>query len=318
MPAQLIPIAKLNPDQIPVTLKAVIRSVRPTPQSLVSREGLLKDETGEIPFNVWKDSGLRGLKAGRHYLFHRAGLGLRNGRLEVRVQKNTRVFLLKNEAGLKRILKKISRLEEAERKKLLRSAKDARRFPGGTKRNFYSILITIGIFLWGLIMVLRFTGILSEKKLIGFFRSWKGSAAREIAVPAREGKVEAVVSGGEIIVRVGEKELAVHYLGLEVPPPPKEGEATINPWALRALNFNRYLVGGKTVRLEFEGSRPPGEKEAWSYVFLDGKLINAALLERGLARRVSAPGKLKYFSLLEKAESSARASHLGIWGGEKK
>jgi endonuclease YncB( thermonuclease family) len=310
----ITPISDLNPDQIPVTLKAEVKSVYPAPQKLVSQEGRLKDESGEVAFTVWKDSGAADLKAGRSYIFYRVGLGKRDRRLEVRVCAGCRVFPVKNEKVVRRVLAKISRLEQAERARLTRGARHTSRLTSPSRKGVYSILITAGLFLWVLGMILHFTGVLTEEKLKSFFRGKPVSPENQAVASAQKGRVEEVIDGGAIAGQVEGERWLVRYLGLEAPAPPAREGAKIDPWALRALNYNRYLVGGKTVRLEFEKWQLPRGKEVRAYVFLDQELINAALLEKGLARLSYTPRKLRYAGILEQAESSARKARRGIWG----
>lgn len=317
MAAQITPIDRLNPDQIPVTIKAKVTSVRPAPQALVAQEGRLQDETGVVAFTVWKDSGVKNLKVGREYIFYRVGLGKREGKLEVRIQKNALVFPVKKEKDVLRLLVQIAYLEQAERVRLVKGAKITAADWGPSKRNISSILITVGVILFLVIMVLHFSGIFTEKKIKDFFREKKAlfqsQATQKAALQSREGTVEEVVEGGIMTVRVGEELWVVYYLGLDVPRMPLGKDEAVDPWALRALNFNKYQAGGKKVRLDFEEWLPPEGGEAWAYVFDGEKMLNAALLEKGMARLRTAPKKLKYGQRLAEAETSARAARRGIW-----
>jgi len=313
MSFQLIPIAKLNPDQMPVTLKAVIKNLYPAPQRLVTQEGRLKDESGEVAFTVWKDSGIKGLRVGRQYVFHRVGLGMRGGRLEVRLQEGCRVFAVKSDKDLKGVLKKIARREQSQRERLLKDSRQAARPGGSRKKGIYSILITAGLFLWAVAMVLHFMGILTEDRIKDFIKSRMISRQRKEAFLQGEGEVKEVIDGGSVVVRLGNETWLVRYLGLEFPSTAAGEDAKVDPRALRALNYNRYLVEGKTVHLEFEEGAPPPGREVEAYVFQEDKMINVALLERGLARLRRPSGNLKYEDLLERAEDSARSARLGIW-----
>ena len=310
----LTPINELNADRFPVSIDAVVRTVRRAPQTLVTQEGLLRDETGEVAFTIWKDARVKELRRDRRYVFYRVGLGVRNNRLEVRVCEGARVFPVKNEKALHGVLRGIARMEQADRDRLARGARRAPRRPSSSHRNIYSLLISAGLFLWAVVMVLHFTGVLTEEKLRNIISGREGARRRAAAaVPDRTGVVEEVVAGGTIRVRVGDETWRVRYLGVEVPAPAAGEPALLDPALRRAINYQRYLVDGKEVRLEFESWAPPGGAEVRAYVFRGEELVNRLLLEKGMGRRAPSDRKYRYADLLEEAERKAREGKKGVW-----
>ncbi|MDP8214216.1 MAG: thermonuclease family protein [Candidatus Euphemobacter frigidus] len=315
--AQLISIRQLNPDRVPVTIKARVISLRPSPRELVAREGRLEDETGIIQFTLWTSSGIKDLEKGQQYIFHRAGLGKLEGELRIQLEESSWAYPVNEETDTYRIMIKIAQQEQAERRRLMKGAKITRADWSRPKRTKFSIAIAAGFVIWGLVMVLVFTDLITEEKIRHFFQGRRASrraeTARKAATVSREGEVKEVLEGGIITVKVGEELWTIHYLGLDVPRLPSRKGGPIDPLALQALNFNKFLARNKTVRLEFEEWLPPEDGEARAYVFDGEKMLNIALLERGLARLRKEAGELSYSERLSRAEESARSARKGIW-----
>ena len=315
--ATLTSINNLDPDKIPVTIKARAAAVYPAPQDRVSWEGRLEDETGTVAFAVWKAAGIRRLKTGNEYIFYRAGLGKREGHLEVRIRKDSEIFPCRDDSEAEKILEKISRREEMERKKVARGGKITRKDRHGSRRNIFSILITVGVIGWLAIMGLFYSGVLTEEKILDFISRKKSKVRRqarlEKILKPRAGTVLEVMEGGLFRVRVDKEEWLVYLIGLEVPRMSRGEGDRIDPLALRAFNTAKYLLLNKEIHLEFEDWLPPEGGEAWAYVFSGDKLVNQVLLERGLAKLRKAPEEMTYAERLEEAESKARGENRGVW-----
>ena len=315
--AQITEIQKLNPDRIPVIIKARIISLWSASREQVALEGRLEDSTGVIPFTLWKSCPIKKLEKAQQYLFHRAGLGKLEGELRVQFEEYSWAYPVDDETDVYRIMIKITQQEQSERKKTIKGVKITRFDQDHTKRTKFSIAIAAGFVLWLIIMVLIFTDLLSEKKIRNFFQGRQALIKKEIkrkaATVSREGTVEEVLAGGVISVRVGEESWTVHYLGLDIPPLPVRKGTRMDPIALQALNFNKFLARDKTVRLEFEEWLPPECGEARAYVFVGEKMLNTALLERGLARLRKEAGDMTYADRLSQAEQSAKSLRKGIW-----
>ncbi len=307
MPILLTPIVRLTPDQTPVTIRAAVRAIRPGRGGLMINEGVIRDETGEIAFTVWESSGIKKLEAGRQYVFHRADIGRRDGRIEVRLQEGASALLLSREEDLPRILYRLSRGEQSFRGGLGRRA--PRR--GRSRRNVYSALITAGLALWLGVMALVYTGVLSEKKIKDYLRFRKTAAQKKAMAYSRSGRVTEIVDRRTIAVRTGEETLRVHFLGLDLPA--GKGPEKAAPLDLRTANFVKFLLVGKEVRLEFEPSLPPEQGQAIAYVFAGDRMANLALLEKGMARLLPEAEKLGHGPEMKRAEDSARSSKLGVW-----
>ena len=124
---------------------------------------------------------------------------------------------------------------------------------------------------------------------------------------AQRGLVVAVVDPLTIDVDIDGRLFRVRYLGLRLPP---EAEAED---VQRAVEFNRFLVEGKTVTLERDEVEADGQGRLLRYVYVSGESVNKTLLTNGyLAVDVSFPFRLRRQFLV--AQEEARLAQRGLWG----
>lgn len=263
--AQLTTIKELNPDRVPVTVKATVISLWGSPRPEVAREGRLEDETGFILFTLWADSPVRDLEKNRKYIFHRAGLGKLDGKLRVEIDHQTAAYPIAEEADVYRTMLKITQLEETERKRFVKGARiTAGGKQGRSRRNVFSIAIAAGLFIWGGVMILQYTE--PGRKILetaqDLFRKRRTAVrekvARQAVAEPREGAVEEVIDGGTFRVLVDGELWTIAYLGLETPSGPARGRGVIDPVALQAQNFNRFRVGNRAAGVR--GRPVPGRR----------------------------------------------------------
>jgi micrococcal nuclease len=110
----------------------------------------------------------------------------------------------------------------------------------------------------------------------------------------------------------------VAYASLRAPDPASNSEA-VRAYAQESLNFNRSLVQGRKVRLEW-GSMirsPKGDNLAFVYLE-DGALANRRVLEEGYAKLAIEAPNLEHAPELRKAAAEARREHRGLWRFEAK
>ena len=124
--------------------------------------------------------------------------------------------------------------------------------------------------------------------------------------------VVGVTDGVTIDVQVDERVLQVRYLGVEVPEAdPFPGDApTLHE---RALQFNRFLVEGRTVDLEKGNVESDASGRLLRYVYVDGEMVNMALLTNGYATVASFPPDFKHSTSFAVAEEGARREGRGYW-----
>ena len=128
------------------------------------------------------------------------------------------------------------------------------------------------------------------------------------------GRVVRVIDGDTIaVVLEGERgERTVRYLGLDAPE--KEGGNTF--FAEEAFRYNRSLVEGRTIWLEFDEQKEDKYGRLLAYVYLDPEklsMVNAILLAQGMAYLNVIPPNVKYAEKFRKLQAEAKRSGRGIW-----
>jgi endonuclease YncB( thermonuclease family) len=123
-----------------------------------------------------------------------------------------------------------------------------------------------------------------------------------------EAKVVRVLDGDTIEVEINGMPTRVRYIGMNTPEvdPPQ-------PFAKEASDFNRFLVEGKTVRLEKDVSEVDKYGRLLRYVYVDNIFVNAELVRVGLATSWAYPPDTKYQQLLERAAAEAKNAKRGLW-----
>jgi micrococcal nuclease len=118
--------------------------------------------------------------------------------------------------------------------------------------------------------------------------------------------VTEVIDGDTITIAGGDR---VRYIGIDTP----EIHPQVEAFGREAWQANRELVEGKAVRLERDVSETDKYDRLLRYVWVDGTMVNAELVRRGLAEAKAYPPDTKYRSFLEQAEAEARQAGRGMW-----
>jgi len=127
--------------------------------------------------------------------------------------------------------------------------------------------------------------------------------------------VQEVIDGDT--VRLSDGRL-VRYLGIDAPElRRKEGNEWVEinePFSGEATQRNRELVEGKRVRLEYDKETHDRYGRLLAYVFVDKEMINAQIVEEGLADPLFVVPNLKYVPELQARANRARRAKRGMWG----
>jgi endonuclease YncB( thermonuclease family) len=122
-------------------------------------------------------------------------------------------------------------------------------------------------------------------------------------------KVAAVGDGDSITLAGGQR---VRYLGLNAPE--RGGNGAGEFLAEEAFRYNKRLVNGREVRLEYDPERRDRYDRLLAYVFLrDGLFANKELIRRGFAHVLVQTPKLTRFEELLQAQREAMEAGEGIW-----
>lgn len=116
-------------------------------------------------------------------------------------------------------------------------------------------------------------------------------------------RVKRVVDGDTIVLADGRR---IRYLGINTP---ERGEPL---WG-EARDYNERKVKGEMVTLEFGEVKEDAYGRTLAYVFVEGEMVNAALLQAGLAHLfVLEP--ITFYHHFRMIQEEARTQGLGIWG----
>jgi micrococcal nuclease len=147
-----------------------------------------------------------------------------------------------------------------------------------------------------------------------FLLGW--AAASESGTAPKTASIRAVIDGDTVELADGRR---VRYIGIDTPElRRRQGDRWVlrpEPWAEEALEMNRRLVEGKTVRLELDREREDGYRRLLAYVYVGDLFVNGELVRYGLASVRLYPPNLKQAETLLKAQREAQKAHRGIWGG---
>ena len=122
-------------------------------------------------------------------------------------------------------------------------------------------------------------------------------------------RVERVIDGDTVLLTNGWR---VRYIGIDTPETkhPKKGVEYMGP---EATEFNRQLVEGKPIVLEFDVEKHDKYDRILAYVWADGTFVNAELVREGYAKVYTFPPNVKYNKLFLALQREARKDKRGLW-----
>ncbi len=135
-------------------------------------------------------------------------------------------------------------------------------------------------------------------------------------LPAGEGaRVERVVDGDTIKVRLDGGTETVRYIGVDTPETKKPG-TPVECYGKNASRENGRLVEGERVLLT-PGVEPRDRYDrllAYVRRERDGLFVNEALMRGGFAKALTIAPNDRYAPRFAALEAGARASRKGLWG----
>ena len=127
--------------------------------------------------------------------------------------------------------------------------------------------------------------------------------------------VNWVEDGDTIVLTTGQR---IRYLGINTPEIDHKDQKA-QPYGYEAKSFNKSLLTGRKIRLEFDVERFDQYGRMLAYVFLpDGSFVNSRLLENGMAFCLYRLPNVKYEKILYHSQLAAMAARKGLWRGWKK
>ncbi len=144
-------------------------------------------------------------------------------------------------------------------------------------------------------------------------RPWERLRLGEPPPAAATAYVVRAIDGDTIEVRLEGRREDVRYIGVDTPETVKPG-APVQCFGPRAHRANRRLVAHRRVRLVFGVERRDDYGRLLAYVYLRGRLVNAELVRRGLARTLTIPPNDRLAGRLGGLEMAAARAGRGLWG----
>ncbi len=126
--------------------------------------------------------------------------------------------------------------------------------------------------------------------------------------------VSRVIDGDTIELSSRER---VRYIGIDTPEVrEKIGPTWVynpRPFSEDASAFNKKLVEGKTVRLEFDAQKRDKFKRLLAYVYIGDRMINIEMVKQGFAMIYTYPPNVRYTEKFLEAQREARDNKRGLW-----
>ncbi|XVG96293.1 thermonuclease family protein [Eubacteriales bacterium KG127] len=168
----------------------------------------------------------------------------------------------------------------------------SKRTKGGTK-SFTTFLIMVS-----LVLVLSYAGKQGwiPKGIIPDFMSGQENASKI------EGAAlcERVVDGDTIVVKVDGVKEKVRLIGVDTPESVHPNQSKNTKLGKEVSNFTKKKLEGKYVRLETDVQERDKYGRILAYVYIDNKMFNKTLLEKGYAKLMTVPPNVKHADEFEK------------------
>jgi micrococcal nuclease len=125
-------------------------------------------------------------------------------------------------------------------------------------------------------------------------------------------RVVRVIDGDTILVDLNGREERVRYIGVDTPETVAQ-DRPVGCFGPEASRKNKELVEGKSVELERDVSDRDRFDRLLRYVYVDGVMINAELLQQGYGTSVTFPPDVRENSRFRALEREARQARRGLW-----
>jgi micrococcal nuclease len=140
-------------------------------------------------------------------------------------------------------------------------------------------------------------------------RPWEGEEELPGSAAA---EVVRVVDGDTVEARIDGDVEDVRLIGVDTPETVKPG-APVECFGPRASAFTHEALEGERVRLVLGAERRDKYGRLLAYVYRGGRLFNAALIRRGLARTLTIPPNDRFAGRLRRLELQAARAGRGLW-----
>jgi micrococcal nuclease len=131
--------------------------------------------------------------------------------------------------------------------------------------------------------------------------------------PPVSAHVSRVIDGDTIEIELDGAEEDVRYIGVDTPETVKP-DTPVQCYGPEASAFNHRFAEGHDVELAFDRERRDVYGRLLAYVYVDGTLVNAELVRRGLARTLEIEPNTAMADRFDRLQSAAAGAGRGLWG----
>lgn len=116
--------------------------------------------------------------------------------------------------------------------------------------------------------------------------------------------------------KIDGQDTTVRFLAIDTPET-KKPNTPVQPYGEEASRYTcDALSSAKEIRLEYEKEKTDKYGRNLAWVFVDDKLLQEQLIQKGYAKVAYLYSDYKYTGRLQKAEKEAKAQELGLWDKE--
>ena len=123
-----------------------------------------------------------------------------------------------------------------------------------------------------------------------------------------------VYDGDTILVRIDEKDVTIRMIGIDAPESVHHDETKNTPEGEISSAWLKEYLKGRSVALEYDRELTDQYSRTLAYVYLDGELVEDAILRAGMARALVLEPNVKYEKHLLECEREAQKNGAGFWG----
>lgn len=123
--------------------------------------------------------------------------------------------------------------------------------------------------------------------------------------------VLSVIDGDTITVSIDNQKETIRYIGIDTPEPYREGAPECG--SKEATAENTRLVEGRVVELVADQEDTDKYGRLLRYVYVDGEMVNVALVRGGFATQLTIPPNTTHAKLFANEATIAKTSQSGNW-----
>ncbi len=143
-------------------------------------------------------------------------------------------------------------------------------------------------------------------------RPWETGGEGADLPGAMTARVVRAVDGDTLEIAVAGGREDLRLIGIDTPETVKP-DTPVQCFGPRASTFTHDRLDGRTVRVVLGAERRDVYGRLLGYVRVGGRLFNAALVRKGLARSLTIPPNDRYAPLFHRLELDAARAGRGLW-----